>query len=303
MILLTGATGFVGKYVFDLISTKTRCVVRSNTHSEFDDIYSVESINSTTDWEGAFQGINAIIHLAGVAHNKLSNEKDFFDVNYRGTERMAIEAARAGVKRFVFVSTIGVNGSSTTNIPFTEEQVEAPHNAYAKSKHNAEIALKKISENTGMEVVIIRPPLIYGYEAPGNFEKLVKLIKKSFVLPFGLAQNKRSFISVSNLSKFLIHCVDHPKAAGEIFVISDGDPVSIKNLTSAIACGLNKKVIQLPIPVTLIRGVSKLAGLSAQVNQLFDDLEVDSSKARLLLDWEAPETMEQALAPSQVKEL
>ncbi|TQP52302.1 NAD-dependent epimerase/dehydratase family protein [Vibrio cholerae] len=293
-IMLTGATGFVGNEL-----TKLRndflCVVRFAEKHALKNIYTVPSIDSYTEWSDCFHGVDSVIHLAGLAHNKSFSEAEYRCVNTNGTLRLAKKAAEAGVRRFVFVSSIGVNGTSTVGAPFTPHSKENPHNLYAQSKYHAELGLKKISEDTGLEVVIVRPTLVYGANAPGNFGLLTNLVSKFSILPFGLAHNRRDFIAVQNLVDLLISCATHPAAAGHTFLASDGETVSTKHFTNAIAEGLGKKVIQLPIPVSFMRFVGKLVGKSTMIEQLYDDLEVDSSNIKEVLDWTPPLTMKQAM--------
>lgn len=295
-ILLTGATGFIGKAIYATNKNSFRCVVRNANQYILNDVFEVDGIHSTTNWDSAFQGdVNSVIHLAGLAHSASYTDEEFFEVNTEGTIHLASEAAKAGVKRFVFVSSIGVNGTNTFGKAFDENEIPKPHNGYAKSKLRAEQGLQMIAKETGLEVVIIRPTLVYGANAPGNFGSLTKLIKKLPFLPFGSCANKRSFISVTNLSDFIYTCTIHPKAAGETFLISDGKPISTKDFTNAIAKGLCTSLVQLPIPITLMKRAAKLLGKSHQANQLIGELEVDSSKANRLLGWTPPETMAQAM--------
>ncbi|HAS6416302.1 NAD-dependent epimerase/dehydratase family protein [Vibrio vulnificus] len=294
-ILVTGATGFVGRELTTL-ENDFHCVVRLGEAHSFENAFSVRSIDSSTDWEGCFDDVDSIIHLAGLAHSKKFSVNDYNLVNTAGTLRLAHEAAEAGVRRFVFVSSIGVNGTSTQAEPFTLDSEPSPHNDYARSKYDAEIGLKKIAKETGLEVVIVRPTLVYGPDAPGNFGMLTKLIKRLPVLPFGFATNRRDFISVQNLADLLVTCATHPNAAGHTFLASDGETVSIKEFTNAIAKGLDKKIFQLPVPVTLMRLAGKLTGKSAMIEQLYGNLEVDSSHIKEVLGWTPPFTMEQSMA-------
>ncbi|EAS44615.1 UDP-glucose 4-epimerase [Photobacterium profundum] len=295
-ILLTGATGFIGKAIYETNENGFRCVVRNASQYTLNDVFKVDGIHSTTNWNAAFQGgVDSVIHLAGLAHNASYTDEEFFDVNTEGTIHLASEAAKAGVKRFVFVSSIGVNGANTFGNAFDENETPKPHNSYAESKLRAEQGLQKIAKETGLEVVIIRPTLVYGANAPGNVGSLTKLIKKVPFLPFGLCKNKRSFVSVTNLASFIYTCVIHPKAAGETFLISDGESISTKAFTSAIAKGLGTSLVQLPVPITLMKLAAKVLGKSHQANQLIGDLEVDPSKASRLLGWTPPETMAQAM--------
>jgi len=297
-ILVTGGNGFIGNKFIKFVEQNqigVKQVVRGEQNVAGKSIFRVSEINAETCWEGAFNNIDSILHLAGVAHNKSASDDYYRDVNTLGTLKMASEAANSGVKRFVFVSSIGVNGSFTDNSSFSELMNANPQNSYTKSKHIAEKGLFELSKKTGMEVVIVRPTLVYGKEAPGNFRMLKKLVSKAPILPFGLVNNKRSYISVDNLSDFLFECSINPLAANQLFVISEGGPVSTKEFTNAIAKGMRTKLRQLPVPVSLLTFFAKLIGKSKQVNQLTGDLDVDSSKARDLLSWTPPETMEQAM--------
>ncbi|WP_139709057.1 NAD-dependent epimerase/dehydratase family protein [Aeromonas allosaccharophila] len=297
-VLLTGSMGFIGKHVAirNSESLKIVRVVRKSEPYDSTNIIVVNSIDSNVDWSGKINDIDAVIHLAGIAHAKNISNREYTEINTNGTLHLAVEAAKAGVKRFVFVSSIGVNGSFTNESLFTEQSIVKPHNSYAQSKYEAELGLKKIAEETGLEVVIVRPTLVYGFNAPGNFYLLTKLVNKIPVLPFGLVNNKRDFIAVQNLADLLITCATHPKAAGHTFLASDMDTVSIKQFTNAIADGLGKKLLQLPIPVSLIRLAGKLMGKTAMVEQLVGNLQVDSSNIIEVLDWTPPFTMKQAMA-------
>ncbi|MFL9782906.1 NAD-dependent epimerase/dehydratase family protein [Vibrio cyclitrophicus] len=293
-ILVTGASGFVGRELTKL-ALDFRCVVRTGTSQTSKDVCIVPNIDGSTDWGGCFEQVDAIIHLAGLAHNKVALESDYQSVNTDGTLNLALKAAEAGVKRFVFVSTIGVNGTSSQGRPFLSSDSPKPHNSYAMSKYKAELGLLNISKKTGLEVVIVRPTLVYGPNAPGNFGMLARLINKTPVLPFGLANNRRDFIAVQNLVDLLVTCARHENAAGHIFLASDNEVVSTKIFTNAIADGYGKKVTQLPIPEGLMRLAGRLIGKPAMIEQLYGNLEVDSSNTKKILDWTPPFTMKQAM--------
>ncbi|EOH4103297.1 NAD-dependent epimerase/dehydratase family protein [Vibrio vulnificus] len=297
-LFATGCNGFVGshflnkgKYRFDIY-----CAVRK--YVDYIDLtrQSILDLESPQGWAEALEGSDVVVHMAAIAHYKYTNEKQISEINTKSVIRFASEAVKAGVKRFVFVSSIGVNGTSTQAEPFTLDSEPSPHNDYARSKYDAEIGLKKIAKETGLEVVIVRPTLVYGPDAPGNFGALTKLIQRLPVLPFGLATNRRDFISVQNLADLLVTCATHPNAAGHTFLASDGETVSIKEFTNAIAKGLGKKVFQLPVPVGLMRFAGKLTGKSAMIEQLYGNLEVDSSNIKEVLGWTPPFTMEQSMA-------
>ncbi|MCE9852579.1 NAD-dependent epimerase/dehydratase family protein [Shewanella chilikensis] len=295
-ILLTGASGFVGSYVLKNDDYDIRCVVRKKKPNKFKSTFEVTNIDGETIWDGAFSQVDTVIHLAGLAHSKSLPSEAYQKVNVDGTLNLALQAANAGVKRFVFVSSIGVNGISTQNKAFKFDSPEMPHNAYARSKYDAEVGLKKIALDTGLEIVIVRPTLVYGPDAPGNFGMLVRFVRKMLFLPFGLARNKRDFIAVQNLANLLLTCATHDKAPGHIFLASDGYAVSIKDFTNAVAKGLDKKIIQLPFPVFLMRLVGRLIRKSTIIEQLFGNLEVDSSNIKKVLGWSPPLTMEQAMS-------
>lgn len=296
-VLITGSNGFVGRHLSQTLEPqylilrhgrKVESPVVKSNHFYLD-------VNGNSDWREHLQGVGTIIHLAASAHNKLNSEESIEEVNVNGALALAQQAAAVGVKRFIFISSIGVLGDKTI-LPFDELTIESPHSEYADSKLRAEQALLKLAEETSLEVVIIRPVLVYGENAPGNFSKLKSLINKLPILPFGLVNNKRSFISVGNLVSFIELCIEHPKAKNEIFCIADGEDVSTKEFTSSIAFGLSKRVIQLPIPSWLFKIAGRFFKKEALVGQLIDDLQVNIGKAKDLLGWSPIETMEQAMS-------
>ncbi len=294
-ILVTGATGFVGQNLTQL-NQNFRCVIRAGEHHSFADSYTVSTIDASTDWSNCFEGVDAIIHLAGLAHNKSYTDAEYRAVNTDGTLRLALKAAGAGVKRFVFVSSIGVNGTNSYDSAFLPSDVADPHNSYAQSKHEAELGLWDISKQTGLEVVVVRPTLVYGPNAPGNFGMLTKLVNSIPFLPFGLANNRRDFISVGNLVDLLIVCAKHKNAPGNIFLASESNTISTRDFVNAIAAGQGKKVFQIPIPVSFMRLAGLMIGKSAMIEQLFGNLEVDSSNLKDILNWTPPYSMKDSMA-------
>lgn len=295
-LMVVGASGFIGKHLCHNREDFIRVVRRLNHNDNVRSVI-ITNLDQNVCWQKVLPSdVDCIIHLAGLAHSNNYSKDDYQIVNVEGSLHLAREAFNSGVKRFVFVSSIGVNGSSTHNEPFSVEMAVHPRNSYTQSKYDAEIGLKKIAEETGLELVIVRPTLVYGPNAPGNFGLLTKFVKKLPVLPFGLANNKRDFIAVQNLADLLITCATHPNAGGHTFLASDMETVSIKQFTNAIADGLGKKVLQLPIPVSLMRLVGKLTGKSTMVEQLVGNLQVDSSNIKEVLDWTPPYTMQQAMA-------
>jgi nucleoside-diphosphate-sugar epimerase len=302
--LVTGGTGFVGNRLIELLEGKCceyKLVTRTRTVDQENFLFLEGGIHSSTCWDGVFDEVDCIIHIAGLAHNQSFVEDDYKEVNTNGTLNLANQAVISGVKRFVFVSSIGVHGDTSLDAPIDENSPINPRSSYAKSKYLAEKGLMDIAKKTGLEVVIVRPTLVYGTNAPGNFGKLKNLIEKLPFLPFGFCKNKRSFVSVDNLSNFLYLCATHPKAVGEVFVISDGKPISTKVFTNNIASGIDTFLIQLPIPISLMKILAAVVGKSTQANQLLGDLDVDSSKANKLMGWVPVETMEQAMAKLKQK--
>lgn len=305
-ILITGATGFVGNTLVEyLVSNSTHkvAVVTRRKATNFPtgvDILEIDSIDENVCWGKYLDDVQCIIHMAARAHvvndSAIDPLSEFRQINVDGTINLAHQAAKAGIKRFIFISSIGVNGSLTLSEPFSDKSPTNPHSPYSVSKLEAENALWDISKETDMEIVVIRPPLVYGPNAPGNFGSLTNLVQKLPFLPFGLTDNKRDFISVKNLADLLMVCANHPNAAGHTFLASDGETVSIKAFTNAIAKGLNKSLIQLPVPTSLMRLAASLIGKSAMAEQLLGNLQVDSSNAQDVLDWTPPYTMEQAMA-------
>lgn len=295
-ILLTGSSGFIGSFFASNYPIK-RHVVRSSNKVRYDSEHLITNLDESANWCDAFIDIDTVIHLAGLAHDPSFTEEDYQAVNVSGTLHLAREAANAGVKRFVFVSSIGVNGTITTEVPFSHNSVPNPHNTFSQSKYDAETGLNNLAKDTDIEVVIVRPTLVYGQDAPGNFGALTRLIHKFPFLPFALVNNKRNFISVQNLCDLLFTCASHPKASGNIFLASDSESVSIKEFTNAIAIGLGCPLTQLPVPVGLMKFLGKLfINQSTKVQQLVGNLEVDSSNLQHVLGWSAPYTRKQAMS-------
>jgi nucleoside-diphosphate-sugar epimerase len=295
-ILVTGSKGFIGSAVTDRLNQSYTVIGHgqcSNKHEESDSFIKVD-INSQSDWSNHLINVDTIIHLAAVAHNNSSNLSYINEVNVKGAVNLAQQAAKSGVRRFIFISSIGVLGNSTST-PYDESSIISPHSDYAESKALAEQKLLKISKETGLDVVIIRPVLVYGLGAPGNFAMLVNLVSKTPCLPFALCKNERSFISVDNLADFILTCIEHPKAKNQLFCISDGNDVSILEFTNEIAKGLNTRLKQIPVPLVLFKLIGKITGRDEQIGQLIGNLQVDISKAKKTLGWKPPFTMAETL--------
>jgi nucleoside-diphosphate-sugar epimerase len=220
---------------------------------------------------------------------------EFRKVNLQGTLNLARGAVKAGVKRLVFISSIGVNGAETSGNPFMAVDEPAPHSPYALSKHEAEIALRKLASETGLELVIIRPPLVYGPDAPGNFGTLMRAVKHGWPLPLGAVHNQRSLISLDNLVDFIITCTHHPNAANQTFLISDGHDLTTTELIQMMAMSAGVSSRLLPVPVSLLKVGAAFLGKSVQLQSLCGNLQVDISKARNLLGWVPPVSVNEGL--------
>ncbi len=304
-VLVTGATGFIGQALsIELLNQGFNLTVALRKKSNFfpDNVNQViiGNFSSNTDWSQILEKIECVVHLAGKAHvidkSKESILDEFKKINTDLTLNLAKQSAEAGVKRFVFLSSIRVNGNQN-NKPFTESDKPNPQEPYAISKYEAERGLSKISKKSSMEVVIIRPPLVYGPNAPGNFGRLVSWAKAKFLLPLplGAVNNRRSLVAIDNLVDFIITCTTHDDAANEIFLISDNQDLSTTQLLRKIAKSFDKRVLLLPIPISLMIFVANFLGKKGDAIRLFSSLQVDSSKAQKILGWKSKTTIDAQL--------
>ncbi len=257
-------------------------------------------IDSNTDWQKALQGIDAIVHTAARVHVQEQDSPAalayFFAVNRDGSLNLARQAAQAGVRRLVFISSIGVNGSHTeAGKLFTESDLPQPHNNYALSKLEAERGLLQIGAETGLEVVIVRPPLVYGAQAPGNFGALCRLLKRGHPVPFGSIVNLRSLVALDNLLHFIALCVVHPSAANQVFLVADGHDLSTCQLVAGLRQVLGQPARLVRVPVWTLLMAGKLTGQSASIERLCSNLQVDITRARALLGWQPPLTVAEGL--------
>ncbi|MDY6841463.1 MAG: SDR family oxidoreductase [Pseudomonadota bacterium] len=301
-VLLTGASGFLGQCLAKQLvrqgAFSLRCGLRRSGTAPVGEEFIIESSDGATDWADAVANQDVVVHAAAMAHlNKDDNEDllaRYRAVNVEGTLNLARYAADAGVKRFVFISSIGVNGY-TNNVPFTELDQPAPGEPYAQSKWQAEEGLWEIAKASGMQVVIIRPPLVYGANAPGNFGRLVNLVQKGVPLPLGAVQNKRSLVALDNLVDLIITCINHPAAANQVFLAGDGKDLSTTELLREIGKALGKPARLIPVPSGLLMFGAGLLGKKAAAQRVLDSLQVDISKARNLLGWEPPISVKEGL--------
>jgi len=308
-ILITGASGFIGRAVLLAIKEidgwePSVVLRRPDNDPVFAGVAAVRAhIDENFEWPVSSDKFDCVIHCAGRAHviNEAAVDplSEFRKVNLAGTIAIAKAAAAAGVRRFVFLSSIGVNGSATNLNAFDENSLPAPAANYALSKLEAEQALLALQAETSMEVVIIRPPLVYAANAPGNFQRLLRLVRSRAPLPFAGVKNKRSMVALENLVDFILRCVVHPAAANELFVIADDECLSTEEVVRHIARGMDLSSARLfRYPDRLLRLVARAAGKEAIYSQLYGSLVVDATKARQLLDWKpvlyAPAALEKA---------
>lgn len=305
-ILVTGATGFIGKYLCQELVSKGFCV-KAVARFPDDIVFSttwhaiVENIDANTLYQSTVHNVDAIVHLAARVHIMEESATDpleaFRLTNVEGTLNLARQAALAGVKRFVFVSSIKVNGeNSLPGRPFTADDEPAPNDAYALSKYEAEQGLRQLAVETGMDVVIIRPPLVYGPGVKANFQTLMRILHKGMPLPLGgVVDNRRSFVALDNLVDLIVLCLAHPAAANQTFLVSDGEAVSTADLLHRLAKAMGKKAWLLPVPAKILGSVLEVAGKGALAQRLCGYLQVDMSKTCQLLAWTPRISLDQGL--------
>lgn len=294
-VLLTGASGFVGKAVLKTAHQRglnIRPVFRSlDSAKGYPEAVLVSGLDGAADWSQALQGVDVVIHAAARAHIMREEALDPLDeyrrVNVQGTLNLARQAAAAGVGRFVFISSIKVNGEATApRRPFTADDAPAPEDAYGLSKAEAEAQLKLLAQETGMEVTIIRPPLIYGPGVKGNFASLISWMRRGLPLPLGgVTHNRRSLVSLDNLVNLILVCTGHPKAANQTFLVSDGEDLSTTELLRKVGKALRQPARLLWVPAGLISLMAALLGKKAISERLVGSLQVDIRKTCEMLDW------------------
>jgi nucleoside-diphosphate-sugar epimerase len=306
-VLVTGANGFIGSHVIEALLTKgysLKAVARNALLNSSPDIEMITAdLSLPIAWEEALVGVSTIIHLAARVHQMNEAPQmaldEYKNINTRATLELAEQAAKAGVNRFIYLSTMAVNGAFTLpEQSFTEVSTPCPQSSYAISKYEAELGLQKIARQYPMEVVIIRPPMVYGANAPGNFSKLVSLINTRIPLPFGCANNLRSFIFIGNLVSFIESCINHPAAGNELFLASDADDVALCSMIEQISRNLKLTSNIFPLPLAMLEGLLILLGRRGLANQLLKPMRIDISKAQSLLGWIPPYTAHEGLIVS-----
>jgi nucleoside-diphosphate-sugar epimerase len=305
-VLITGVNGFVGTALANKLVSKGFNVngavrsLRSDGFSETITQFLITDIGLDTDWQQALKDVDVVIHLAARVHvmndTAIDALAEFRRVNVDGTLNLARQAVEAGVQRFIFISSIKVNGEGTLlGQPYTAQDQPAPVDPYGISKREAEDALRQLASETGMAVVIIRPPLIYGPGVKANFLSMMRWLAKGVPLPLGAIHNKRSLLALDNLVDLILTCIHHPAAANETFLASDGEDLSTTELLQRMAAALGKKACLLPVPGFLLAWGAKLLGKQAIIQRLCGSLQIDISKTRDLLDWKPPVRVDEAL--------
>jgi nucleoside-diphosphate-sugar epimerase len=305
LILLTGANGFVGRAILKTAqrrSIKIRPVYRSlDSVKGQPEAALVSGLDSAADWFKALHGVDVVIHAAARAHvmreAALDPLTEYRRVNVEGTLNLARQAAAAGVRRFVFISSIKVNGEATAiGHPFTADDSPAPEDAYGLSKAEAEEQLKHVAQQTGIELTIIRPPLVYGPGVKGNFASLISWVRRGLPLPLGAAtQNRRSLVGLDNLVDLSLVCADHPKAANQTFLVSDGEDLSTADLLRKISRALGRPARLLWVPAGLIPLMAGLVGKKVISQRLLGSLQVDIHKTCELLNWKPSVSVDEGL--------
>lgn len=304
-MLVTGATGFVGRALVDRLRRATdlrpRAAVRNACQAAEDPgSIAVGSISGDTNWTSALSGVDTIVHLAARVHvmrDKASDPlREFRELNVRATENLARQAARAGVRRFIYLSSIKVNGEWTLpGRPFTERDTPAPHDAYGLSKLKAELVLADVGRYSGMEYVIIRPPLVYGPGVKANFRSMMRWLYRGIPLPLGAIHNRRSLVGLDNLVDLIVTTVRHPTAANRVFLAGDAEDLSTTQLLRRLGHALGRPARLIPVPEEILRRAFAMLGMGDFARRLCGSLQVDISAAQDALGWKPPLNVDESL--------
>ncbi|SRR5581483_1912429 len=297
---VTGATGFVGRALCEELLAR-RYLVRAGVRRIDDaarlprhcEVERIESVDGDTQWRSVLRGVTTVVHLAARVHVMQDRAPDplaaFRKVNVEGTVNLAKQAVAAGVRRFIFISSIKVNGESTLlDHPFTADDPLCPRDPYGISKHEAEKGLRQWAAKNHAEVVIIRPPLVYGPRVKGNFLRLLQWVDRGVPLPFANVNNRRSLVNVRNLVDLIVRCIEHPAAAGETFLVSDGEDVSTADLVKHLAAAMGRRPRLFPVPLSASHVALNVMGKDDLWQRLFGSLQVNCEKTKKLLGWTAP---------------
>jgi nucleoside-diphosphate-sugar epimerase len=305
-VLVTGANGFVGQAVLLRLNsmsgvTAIGSVRRVSTVADAGaPLLTMGELSAQTDWSGALAGVQAVVHTAARAHVVQESAADpleeFRRVNVQGTLNLARQAAASGVRRFVFVSSIKVNGEATQlGHPFTADDAPAPLDAYGVSKMEAEQGLREIAQQRGMEIIIIRPPLVYGPGVKANFAAMMRWLRRGVPLPLGAIHNQRSLVALDNLIDLLVTCLRHPAAANQTILVSDGEDVSTTELLCRMGQAIGRPARLVPVPSYMLKLAAMLVGKQDVAQRLCGSLQVDIEKTRCLLGWAPPISLDEGL--------
>ena len=299
MILVTGATGFVGTHLLSAIAAQG-LAVRPVGRNGGNGLLAVGDIDAQTDWSAALDGVDTVVHLAARVHVMHETNKDPLAasclVNRYATINLARQAHAAGAQRLVFISSIKVNGEATeSGKPFSAASRASPVDPYGQSKWAAEQELHLMAAETGFEIVIIRPPLIYGPGVKANFRSLMSAVYRRLPLPLGAVRNKRSLLAVGNLVDLIIRCTSHPAAAGRMFLAADGQDLSTAELTRQIGIAMGRPAVLVPVPPALLHAAAHLLGQGDVARRLLSSLQVDFTETRRVLEWQPPVPVEVAI--------
>lgn len=306
-ILITGHTGFVGKALVPALSDNELILVGRRSLNEQQGIFFQKQLSAIEDYSDCLNGVSVVIHAAARVHVMTDNASDplaaYREVNLAGTMNLARQAAAAGVKRFIFISTIKVNGESTSSgHPFTAFDPPNAIDPYGISKVEAEQELRSLCAETGMEYVIIRPPLVYGAGVKANFAAMLRLAKKNLPLPLGAIYNQRSMVALDNLVDLIKTCVTHPLAANQVFLVSDDHDLSTTELLKLMVQAYGKTARLLPIPMSWFNLLGKVTGKTAVISRLCGNLQVDITHTKQRLNWQPPVSVERAIQSAIPKE-
>jgi nucleoside-diphosphate-sugar epimerase len=303
-VLVTGATGFVGQTLCELL-TRSGYAVRAALHTDrsipacISEKVVVGGIGSSTDWRAALRGVDLVLHIAArahVLHDTGANTDLYIETNARGTEHLANASAQAGIRRFGYLSSVKVNGEETTGQAYSAYDEPRPEDAYGTSKWLAEKHVMEIAARTGMETVIVRSPLVYGPGVRANFLRLLRWVDKEWPLPLGAIENNRSFVSIWNLCDLLVRLLEHPLASGRTWMVSDGEDLSTPELIQRLGSTMSRRVRLLPVPVGLLRLFGGLIGRKAEIARLCGSLVVNIEQTRRELEWSPPIKVDEGLA-------
>jgi len=303
VVAVTGATGFVGRRVLEELRCRGDVVVGISRRPSPERVPCervVTEIGSQTDWAGALGGVEVVVHCAARVHLLRERVADpwsaYRAVNVEGTRRLAEQAARYGVRRIVFLSSVKAAGErSALGRPLKVSDAPVPEDAYGVSKREAEHALLEVGAATGLEVVIVRPPLVYGPGVKGNLFRLMTAVARGWPLPLGALDNRRSIVSLANLTDFISRCVGSPIAAGRTFFVSDGEDLSTTSLVRRMGVALDRPARLLPVPGTVLSMLGRVTGKAAEIERLIGTLQVDVADTHELLRWLPPQTVDEGL--------